>query len=407
MGGTRLVGWIASCDDAPEAVASDDHDHEHEHDHDQGLAGAGATAVPAGSVLGDFAWQLPDGFPLPAVPTDNPMSTAKVALGRRLFYDTRLSGNQTQSCASCHRQELAFTDGRATGLGSTGESHPRGPMALANLAYTPSLTWANPLLSVEAESDAMQRQVETPLYGTVPVELGMEAQTELEERLRAVPEYRSWFVEAFAGEPEPLTGLNITRAIAAFERTLISSSAPYDRFERGDTSALSESAQRGYELFFGEKLECFHCHSAPFFTDHFHYQGKALIELKYHNTGLYNVDGQGAYPAGNMGVHEVTGRAADMGMFKAPTLRNIAKTAPYMHDGSIATLSEVLEHYAAGGRTLSEGPNAGVGSRNPFKDRLIRGFSLSDQERDDVIAFLESLTDEDFLADPAFSNPWP
>jgi cytochrome c peroxidase len=324
-----------------------------------------------------------------------------------LFYDVRLSDNQTQSCASCHRQELAFSDGRGTGLGSTGELHLRGPMSLANLAYTPSLTWANPLLSMQADSDAMQRQVETPLYGTVPIELGMKSQVELEERLGAVPEYRTRFAETFAGEAEPLTGLNIARAIAAFERTLISGSSPYDRFERGDASALGDSAQRGYELFFGERLECFHCHSAPFFTDHFHYAGKALIELKYHNTGLYNVDGQGAYPAGNTGVHTITGRPADMGMFKAPTLRNIAKTAPYMHDGSIATLSEVLDHYAAGGRTLREGPNVGVGSRNPRKDRLIRGFSLSEQERADVIAFLESLTDEAFLTDPAFSNPWP
>jgi len=125
-----------------------------------------------------------------------------------------------------------------------------------------------------------------------------------------------------------------------------------------------------------------------------------------HNTGLYNLGGKGAYPASNTGVFQVTGEARDMGAFKAPSLRNIALTAPYMHDGSIASLSEVLDHYAAGGRTIAHGPNQGVGKDNRFKDKLVRGFALTAQERRDVLAFLESLTDEEFLTDPAFGDPW-
>jgi cytochrome c peroxidase len=137
------------------------------------------------------------------------------------------------------------------------------------------------------------------------------------------------------------------------------------------------------------------------------YRGRAFPETPFHNTGLYNIDGQGGFPASSPGVYELTQDPADMGKFKAPTLRNIAVTAPYMHDGSIATLSEVLDHYAAGGRTIASGPNAGVGSDSPLRSDLIRGFDLSAQERTDVLAFLQSLTDDAFLTNPAYANPWP
>jgi cytochrome c peroxidase len=400
---------LCACDDTPAAnsgTAADAAVAEGEHAHSHGpSAPLPLEAVPDGSVIGDFSWDLPAGFPLPVVPADNPMSTAKVQLGRRLFYDTRLSDNQTFSCATCHKQELAFTDGRATGLGSTGQAHPRGPMSLANVAYAASLTWANPLYAMGVMPDPLARQSELPMYGDAPIELGLHSPAELEERLSSVPEYGQWFAAAFP-EDQPLTAANASRALAAFERTLISGRAPYDRFQQGDASALDASAQRGYALFFGEKLECFHCHSGFDFTDHVHYQGKPQIEVHYHNTGLYNLDGRGAYPEPNTGVYSVTGDPKDMGFFKAPTLRNIALTAPYMHDGSVASLSAALAHYAAGGRTIGDGENAGVGSDSPLKDILIGGFSLSDQERTDLIAFVQSLSDDEFLHDPAFSDPW-
>jgi cytochrome c peroxidase len=246
------------------------------------------------------------------------------------------------------------------------------------------------------------------MYGDAPVELGLKSQSQIEERLRDAPEYQPRFAEAFPDDEPPLTARNVARALAAFERVLISGRSPYDRYAYdGDDSALDDAAKRGYELFFGEKLECFHCHAGFDFSDHVHYANKPQIELHYHNTGLYNIDGKGSYPEPNTGVYNVTQDPRDMGFFKAPTLRNIAVTAPYMHDGSIAALSEVLDHYAAGGRTIASGRYAGVGKNSPLKDKLVRGFELSERERSDVIAFLESLTDHEFLTNPAFSDPNP
>ncbi|MET0391346.1 MAG: MbnH family di-heme enzyme [Polyangiales bacterium] len=391
---------------ADAAVSGDGHEHDHE---DPASQPVDPVQEPTdGSTVGDFRWNLPPGFPVPVIPENNPMSPEKVELGRRLFYDKRLSDNETQSCASCHVQSQAFTDGRATGLGSTGEAHPRGAMALVNLAYSTSLTWANPLFAMGVMDEPLERQSELPMYGDAPIELGLKSQTQIETRLQEAAEYREWFSAAFPEQDEPITAQNVARSLAAFERVLISGHSPYDRFAyEGDESALNDSAQRGYELFFGERLECFHCHAGFNFSDHVHYKGKPEIQKPYHNTGLYNIDGKGAYPAPNTGTFDVTQEPEQMGAFKAPTLRNIAVTAPYMHDGSIATLSEVLDHYSAGGRTIAKGEkNAGVGRNNPLKDPLVRGFTLTEQERADVIAFLESLTDEEFLKNPAFSDPW-
>lgn len=348
-----------------------------------------------------YVWRLPPNFPRPKLPADNPMSEVKVELGRRLFYDKRLSENQTQACASCHKQELAFTDGRTFGLGSTGEDHPRNAMGLTNVAYLSTLGWANPI------TFELEQQAVVPMFGAEPVELGLRGKEALLlERLRAEPKYQELFPRAFAEDADPFSVTNVVRAISAFERTLISGDSPYDRFVRGDQNALSASADRGRLLFNSEKLECFHCHNGFNFQDSVNHACKTSREIRFHNTGLYNLGGTGAYPEPNTGVFAVSAKETDMGRFRAPTLRNIAKTAPYMHDGSIATLDEVLDHYAAGGRTITDGPNAGVGSANPYKDALMIGFELSAEERADVIAFLESLTDETFLANPAFSDPW-
>jgi len=356
---------------------------------------------PSPSSEDTYPWKLPAGFPRPKVPADNPMSVAKVELGRRLFYDRRLSGNGTYSCGSCHEQKRAFTDGLGGALGSTGEIHPRGSMSLANVGYAATLTWANPLVT------SLEKQALTPMFGENPVELGLAGQEEeLFARLRAEPIYQDLFPRAF---PEVQGAINldtITKAIAAFERTMISGNSPYDRHLAGDKGAMSASALRGKDLFFSEQLECFHCHGGFLLADSVTHDGKTIDEVTFHNTGLYNIDGKGGYPAPNRGVLEVSNQPGDMGRFKAPTLRNIAVTAPYMHDGSIATLSEVIDHYAAGGRTIPSGPNAGDGSKNPYKSEFVTGFLLTPQEKLDLIAFLESLTDSDFLTDPALSDPW-
>lgn len=360
------------------------------------LLGSGGGCARSGG----YDWQLPKGFPEPLVPNDNPMSIEKVELGRHLFYDSRLSLNQTQSCASCHAQERAFTDGRATGLGSTGEAHPRGPMSLVNVAYTSMLTWGNPLVQ------RLEEQALLPLFGETPVELGFAGNEDvLLDRLRGDASYAMRFRSAFSADLDPINIANLARALAAFERAIISGRSAYDRFNAGDDSALSPEAKRGLTLFFGERLECFHCHGGFSFADATMHSGKKFTEIIFHNTGLYNIDGAGAYPPGNTGIHEITHDPNDMGKFKAPTLRNIELTAPYMHDGSIATLDEVLDHYSAGGRTIPSGPYAGVGSANPYKSGFLHGFTLTDDERADVLAFLRSLTDRELLTDPRFAPP--
>ena len=351
---------------------------------------------------GNYNWVLPRGFPTPKVPEDNPMSAEKVELGRRLFYETRMSIDGTFSCAFCHEQKKAFTDGLALAVGVTGELHPRSSMSLANVAYNSVLAWANPTLF------QLEKQALIPMFGEEPVELGLVGkEQELLQVFKDDSLYQQLFTQAFPNEGDPFTLSNLTAALASFQRILISGDSAYDRFNRGDPSALSFSAQRGLEMFFSEKLECFHCHGGFNFSQSVTHEGKAFTEVEFHNTGLYNIDSKGAYPADNTGINEITLKPEDMGRFRAPTLRNVALTAPYMHDGSIETLRDIIvDHYSAGGRTIESGPNAGVGSENPFKSNFLSGFSLNEQEIDDIVAFLESLTDEAFITDPRFSNPF-
>ncbi|WP_461414822.1 MbnH family di-heme enzyme [Gemmatimonas sp.] len=367
------------------------------------VAGAYAPAahVEAQPPAPPYRWQLPHGFPEPVVPPDNPMSTAKVALGRHLFYDTRLSGNGTFSCASCHEQSRAFADALPQAVGSTGEVHPRGSMSLANVAYSPALTWANPLMST------LEKQALVPMFGEEPVELGLSGEERaMLARVRAEPRYQALFAAAFPGQRDAVSLDHIVKAMASFQRTLISGRSPYDAYKQGRRTAISASARRGEALFFSEKTECFHCHGGFNFTGTVNYVGKGFVEVEFHNTGLYNIDGQGGYPAPNTGVHAVSHDLQDMGKFKAPTLRNIAVTAPYMHDGSISTLEAVIEHYNAGGRTIQRGPHAGVGADSPLKSEFLKAMDLTPQEKRDLVAFLRSLTDSTFLRDPRFSNPW-
>jgi len=349
----------------------------------------------------DYVWRLPGDIPAPVVPADNPITDAKVELGRWLFYDTRLSGNKTMSCASCHVQALAFTDGRTRSIGSTGEIHPRSSMSLVNVAYASRLTWANPLL------DRLEDQALTPLLGDDPVEMGLGSIPEdFATLLETETRYKSLAEEAFPNDDNPYSLLNGVRAISAFVRTIVGFEASYDRYIRGDETALGDAAIRGMDLFFSEKLECFHCHGGFNFSDSTTHTNARVEQVGYHNTGLYNVGGEGAYPTDNTGLYDMTGERRDMGRFKAPSLRNIAVTAPYMHDGSIATLDDVIDHYQRGGRLIEQGENAGDGRLSPYKSEFIRSFELSNAERVDLIAFLESLTDDAVLTDERYSNPF-
>lgn len=366
-----------------------------------GMAGL-ALATPLALAAEPYSWPIPAWMPAPPVPDDNPMTAEKVDLGRHLFYDARLSADGTVACVSCHVQERAFTDGREVPVGINGTPGIRNAPGLANVGYLPLLTWANPHMT------SLEFQALIPLFGDAPDEMGNNGlEDTLFARLAADPYYAAAFPAAFPDRPAPDL-FTITRALAAFQRSLISVNSPYDRFKRqGDKTALSDAAQRGEQLFFDHRFECYHCHSGIHFTENLQTRRSAFAEKGFHNTGLYNIDGTGAYPATNTGLMDLTGNPADMGKFRTPSLRNVAVTAPYFHDGSAQTLAEVLDHYRAGGRLVATGPHAGNGAQSPLRDGMIVGNSATDAEIADIIAFLESLTDEGFLTNPAYSDPWP
>ena len=369
-----------------------------------GCGGGGTTTVDssaAASSDGSWSWDLPKNFPQPQVPADNPMSESKFQLGRRLFYDTRLSGNGSKACASCHLQNLAFTDGKDFSSGSTGQKTLRSSMPLANSVYHPTLTWANPTLTT------LEKQMETPLFSADPVEMGVNDanRSEVLQRLRNDTDYVARFKAVFPQTSDPISFDNIIKAIATFQRGILSGNSRFDRYQRGEI-ALTTAEVRGLNLFNSEKAECFHCHAGFNFNDQVLYAGQRVVEKPFHNTGLYNLANSGAYPIPNRGVFEITLNPPDMGAFRAQSLRNVAVTAPYMHDGSLASLEEVLDFYAAGGRNITEGPYTGDGRSNPYKSELITLIDLNAQEKADIIAFLKTLTDDGLLTNPRYANPF-
>lgn len=335
-----------------------------------------------------FEWRLPRGFPRPLVPADNPMSSEKVALGRRLFFESRLSATGRYSCGSCHRPELAYTDGNAHAVGATGESVRRGAMSLANVAYNPAFTWGN------ASIRSLESQMRQPLFSTHPLELGVSQGPDALRGLARDQGYVRQFTAAFPDDGAALSLPHLIKAIAAFERTLISGRSSFDRYVfDDDRNALSESAKRGMALFYSARIGCAQCHFGINFSGPLIYEGHARARAIYANTGLYDVDGRGGYPDGDRGLIEVTHRAQDMGKFRVPTLRNVMLTSPYMHDGSLATLEQVLDHYERGGH------------RSARQDPRVRPLDLKDGERADLIAFLSSLTDPEFVGKPEVSPP--
>jgi cytochrome c peroxidase len=315
-----------------------------------------AVALTAGLQAADFDWNLPKGFPRPLVPANNPMSLEKVELGRYLFYDKRISFNGQQSCASCHRQELAFTDGRARAEGTTGQLHPRSAMSLVNVAYAPTLTWADPALQ------SLEEQALVPMMGEQPIELGLKGHEQnFLKAVRSEPVYQRLFPRVFGTEGDVYTLDNVTKVLAAFERTIISMRSPYDRYRWGDDpSAISDAAKRG-ELVFNssERAGCFQCHGGWNFGGEIRFEGSRQQQ----GHGAFFNTGVSAYTAPNRGIFEKTLQPEDMGKFRPPTLRNIAVTGPYMHDGSLATLEDVIAHYEAGGKMA-----------DPNKTHILRPF---------------------------------
>jgi cytochrome c peroxidase len=296
-----------------------------------------------------FDWHLPRGFPMPAVPADNPMSAEKVNLGQRLFFDPRLSVTGRYSCASCHDPARAFTDGRAIAVGATGQTLTRGAMSLVNAVYNISFGWTKP------EVLSLEQQMLEPLLNQHPVELGlMGRETAVCDMLAADAEYAAAFAQAFPHEGVNFD--NLIKAIAAFERTLIAGDSPFDHYVfRGEHDALSAQEKRGMQLFYSSRAGCGTCHSGFNFNGNWRDSKGVTGESAFANNGV------GSQP------------------MRVPTLRNIALTAPYMHDGRFGSLEAVLDHYASM-------------AQQPASDPRLRTFNLSANERADVIAFLHVLT---------------
>ncbi|WP_407832889.1 MbnH family di-heme enzyme [Vibrio rotiferianus] len=354
------------------------------------------TVIPP-NAENEFGFDFQTGsLPPPKEPADNPATEEKFQLGRHLFYDKKLSGNQTMSCESCHQQALAFSDGVKVPTGSTGEVLHRNSQTLTNIAYNASYTWANPILK------QIEQQLVIPLFGEFPVEMGINDanREEILNRFRRETAYQNMFNAAFPNEQDAVTFPNVIKALAVFNRALISKDSDFDR------GTMSSSAMRGQDLFNSEKMECFHCHNGFNFSDSTLHDDSVFVSRPFFNTGLYNIDGKGSYPIADNGLFTVTQDPKDKGKFRPPTLRNIAYTAPYMHDGSIATLGEVLDFYANGGRNITSGEHQGDGRKNPNKSEFVKGFTLSAQEKQDLLMFLHALSDETFISNPRYANPF-
>jgi cytochrome c peroxidase len=319
------------------------------------LRGALAATALAAFAWADFAradeyaWRLPRGFPQPAVPADNPMSGAKVELGRRLFSDTRLSASGRRSCESCHSPDRAFTDGLKRSRGDAGETLPLNAPTLLNVAYSPSLGWNDPAVRT------LEQQMAGPLFNEHPRELGLKGrEAEVERMLALDPAVALGFAAAFPGEERPVTLGNVVRAIAAYERTLISADSAFDRYVfGGDHSALDDAQKRGMEIFSG-RAGCSACHGGINFAG-------PWVDREVPRT-------EPAFADSGMGV-----------TVRVPTLRNVARTGPYMHDGRYATLEDVLAHYES------------LASRST--DARLARPPLTTGELHALRVFLDSLTD--------------
>jgi len=289
------------------------------------------------------------------VPQDNPMTREKIELGRLLFFDKRLSANNTIACASCHMPALAFTDGQPVSTGINNQQGGRSAPTAINRGFSEAQFWDGRAATLEDQSIGPFANL---------IEHGFASHDELIKKINSIKGYKKLFSDVYG--VNKLTKENVGRAIASFQRTLVSGNSPFDRFDyEGDQGAISESAKRGKILFF-DKARCNLCHMGTNFSDE-----------KFHNIGV-GWDGN----ALDLGRYNVTKDVKDLGAFKTPTLREITKTAPYMHDGRFATLEDVIGHYNKGG------------VKNPFLDNQIIPLKLSDSEVNDLVAMLRSLEGE-------------
>jgi cytochrome c peroxidase len=315
---------------------------------------AGGFALPALLLIShaaDLAPKAPLGLPPIAFPKDNPYSAAKAELGRYLYFDRRLSADETVSCASCHNPQFGFTDGAPVSTGIRTQKGGRSAPTVINRVYSLAQFW-------DGRAKSLEEQAKGPIAN--PIEMGM-THAAVVERLKGIAGYRPLFAKAFGSEDIDID--RVAMAIATFERTVLSGNAPYDRYKRGEKSAMTAQQVRGMGIFV-DKAKCDQCHEGANFTLN-----------AYHNIGIGTDK-----PEPDAGRFEITKDSRDWGAFKTPTLREIEHTAPYMHDGSLKTLDDVVEYYNKGGN-----PNKNL-------DPAMKQLHLSDQDRKDIVAFLKSLS---------------
>jgi cytochrome c peroxidase len=342
-----------------------------------------------------FEFKLPLGIPVEVwsyyVPKDNPLTQAKIELGKQLFFDKRLSADQTVSCASCHDPNLAFTDGKRFSEGIQGRRGKRNSPSILNAMFNSGQFW-------DGRAETLEAQAVLPLLDAN--EMGNQSHEEVVARLKKIPEYSTQFQKVFA---EELSIALVGKAIAAFERTLVSGDSPFDRFQAGNREAMTDAAKRGL-LLFRTKGRCNICHninqSFPFFSDqNFRNTGVAAnhaafdavtqkaIDSAQTNSSQAFLQRLTAQDGGTeLGRFIVTGNTLDIGAFRTPSLRNVELTAPYFHDGSAATLADVVRYYAKGG------------NEHPLRDWELNALSLTENEQNDLIEFLKSLTSYDAKA---------
>jgi cytochrome c peroxidase len=306
----------------------------------------------------EYELKVPLGLDAMRIPKDNPLTAEKIELGKQLYFDTRLSRNDTVSCASCHDPEKGWSNGEPVATGIGGQKGGRSAPTIINSGYSYFQFW-------DGRAKHVEGQALGPIQNPIEMDLTLE---ELTEKLNQIEGYREQFQQVFGTD---VTSEGIAKAIGAFERTILSGDAPFDRYQAGDKQALSQAAQRGRELFFN-KAHCSACHSGPNFSDG-----------GFHSIGHgYDSEKQKFRDIGRHAISELGG---DSGSFKTPTLREIARTAPYMHDGEFKTLREVVEYYNQGGNP------------NEYLDEEIFPLKLSEQEIDDLVTFLkEGLSSESY-----------
>jgi cytochrome c peroxidase len=319
-------------------------------------------AAPSKPVGASVDIKAPLGLPPVPIPADNPPTASTIALGQKLFFETKLSRDNTIACSSCHNPVTAFVDGRRVSLGVESRQGTRNAPTVLNAAYQSSQFW-------DGRAASLEEQCKGPIAN--PVEMD-QAHEPLVVRLNNDPAYRAEFAKAFG--PGRITIDHVAKAVASFERTQLSGNSAFDRYRyKGEKSAMSESAVRGMKVFEDSKKgNCVVCHTIE--ADH-----ALFTDGKFHNLGV------GMSPEGelrDLGRYEHTKVEADRGAFRTPTLRDIARTAPYMHDGSLKTLREVVDFYV------------GAGNANPHLDKEMRELKLTGKEKADLVAFLEALNGE-------------